>query len=93
MSANANGSNTIQELAGQGQSLWLNNLLRDMIGSGELARQRDAPSSAPGAPWCEPRRVCQDQARDALSAGSLLVKATLLGGCDGCLQLGDERLT
>jgi hypothetical protein len=38
MSANANGINTIQELAGQGQSLWLDNLLRDMITSGELAR-------------------------------------------------------
>jgi transaldolase len=42
MSANANGINTIQELAGQGQSLWLDNLVRDMIGSGELARLRDA---------------------------------------------------
>lgn len=42
MSANAEGINTIQELARQGQSLWLDNLLRDMISSGELARLRDA---------------------------------------------------
>src|SRR5579859_594737 len=42
MSANANGIDTIQELARQGQSLWLDNLLRDMIGSGELASLRDA---------------------------------------------------
>ena len=42
MSLTINGINTIQELAGQGQSLWLDNLLRDMICSGELARLRDA---------------------------------------------------
>jgi len=42
MFANPDGINTIQELAGQGQSLWLDNLFRDMISSGELARLRDA---------------------------------------------------
>ena len=42
MSPNTNGINTIQELARQGLSLWLDNLLRDMISSGELARLRDA---------------------------------------------------
>ncbi len=42
MSPNTNGINTIQELARQGLSLWLDNLLRGMISSGELARLRDA---------------------------------------------------
>ncbi len=42
MPPNTNGINTIQELARQGLSLWLDNLLRDMISSGELARLRDA---------------------------------------------------
>jgi hypothetical protein len=37
MSANAKGISTIQELAQQGRSPWLDNLHRDMISSGELA--------------------------------------------------------
>jgi transaldolase len=42
MNSDAKAINTIQELGRQGQSLWLDNLLRDMISSGELARLRDA---------------------------------------------------
>jgi transaldolase len=36
------GVNTIHELATQGQSLWLDNLQRGLITSGELSRLRDA---------------------------------------------------
>jgi transaldolase / glucose-6-phosphate isomerase len=37
-----NTSNPIQELTRQGQSLWLDNLRRELITSGELVRLRDA---------------------------------------------------
>src|SRR5688572_21191278 len=36
------GVNTIHELAAHGQSLWLDNLQRGLITSGELGRLRDA---------------------------------------------------
>ena len=42
MSLTTNPSNPIQELTRQGQSLWLDNLRRELITSGELARLRDA---------------------------------------------------
>jgi transaldolase len=42
MSLTINTSNPIQELTRQGQSLWLDNLRRELITSGELARLRDA---------------------------------------------------
>jgi transaldolase len=42
MSMTTKASNAIQELTGQGQSLWLDNLRRDLVTSGELARLRDA---------------------------------------------------
>ena len=42
MTTKAAGISTIQELARQGQSLWLDNLQRKLITSGELARLRDA---------------------------------------------------
>lgn len=38
----ASGTSMIQEVARQGQSLWLDNLRRQLISSGELARLRDA---------------------------------------------------
>jgi hypothetical protein len=42
MSMTTKASNAVQELTGQGQSLWLDNLRRDLVTSGELARLRDA---------------------------------------------------
>jgi transaldolase len=42
MSLTTQASNPIQELTRQGQSLWLDNLRRELITSGELARLRDA---------------------------------------------------
>jgi transaldolase len=42
MSLTTNTSNPIQELTRQGQSLWLDNLRRELITSGELARLRDS---------------------------------------------------
>jgi transaldolase len=42
MAVQATGIGIIHELARQGQSLWLDNLQRKMITSGELARLRDA---------------------------------------------------
>jgi transaldolase len=42
MTTNAVGISTIQELVRLGQSLWLDNLQRKLITSGELARLRDA---------------------------------------------------
>jgi transaldolase len=42
MSLSTNATNRIQGLTRQGQSLWLDNLRRDLITSGELARLRDA---------------------------------------------------
>jgi transaldolase len=42
MSLTTNTNNRIQELTRQGQSLWLDNLRRELITSGELARLRDA---------------------------------------------------
>jgi transaldolase/fructose-6-phosphate aldolase-like protein len=42
MTVEATHASTIQQLAGFGQSLWLDNLQRKMIRSGELARLRDA---------------------------------------------------
>jgi transaldolase len=42
MSMTTKASNAVQELTRQGQSLWLDNLRRDLVTSGELARLRDA---------------------------------------------------
>jgi transaldolase/glucose-6-phosphate isomerase len=42
MSVATGGINVVQELARNGQSLWLDNLHRALISSGELARLRDA---------------------------------------------------
>src|SRR5437870_9149090 len=42
MSLTTQASNPIQELTRHGQSLWLDNLRRELITSGELARLRDA---------------------------------------------------
>jgi hypothetical protein len=41
MSLTTKASNAIQELTRQGQSLWLDNLRRELIFSGELVRLRD----------------------------------------------------